>query len=235
MLPRSIRAEIARRNGALSNGPVTQSGKARSCRNAIVAGRRAAKLAEFVPPESAILSNEDRQGFYTLFDQNLAKYRPADPAEKALVRELTDLQWADFRLAAARQALLNRQLEDHSNQLDFAFEAACSLKSMAALRQELAANSRLITQLERRLRQMQRVWPAANPQRMNSTREKAAPPERTEQVPPQTVEKKEEQPKIAHRYIRYDGPLTPQVIAMYRKMYPNHSLSFVDGAANIEM
>lgn len=55
-----------------------------------------------VPPESALLANEDRQKFFMLFDQDIAKYQPADPAEKAIVRELSECRWTHFRLTALR-------------------------------------------------------------------------------------------------------------------------------------
>lgn len=218
------KAELARRNGALSKGPTTAAGKARSCRNALVHGRRAGKLAEFVPPESALLSNEDRRKFFTLFDQNLAKYQPADAAEKAVVREVTDLQWANFRIAAARQSLLNRELANHQDTA-IAYEAAFMYRSMTALRHEYAANARLIAQGERRLKQMQREWPTSHPEVMTADEGTNAPP-------PQPIANTEEPQNLLRRRIRCNGPLTAEVIAKYRKLYPNCDLTFFDGDEN---
>ncbi|MFN0102453.1 MAG: hypothetical protein ACKV2U_10240 [Bryobacteraceae bacterium] len=113
MSPSTQKAEIARRNGALSKGPVSEEGKAHSSRNAITHGRRAGTLALFVPPQSSLLANEDRQAFFALIDQNVAKYAPADPAERALVREISDCQWTAARLAQTRTAMLNRELFRH--------------------------------------------------------------------------------------------------------------------------
>jgi len=222
------KADIARRNGARSHGPTTPAGKARSCRNALVHGRRAVKLAEFVPPESATLSNEDRQKFFALFDQNLGKYQPADPAEKAVVREITATQWANLRIAAARQALLNRQLALHANAIDIAYEAAFACKSMTALRHEYSANARLIAQAERRLLQMRKHWPAVHPEPMDSTLDRANH-EGTNAEPVQPVENTPKLQNSTVQRIRYSGPLTPEIIKMYRQLHPNCDLAFLDG------
>ncbi|MBL8239754.1 MAG: hypothetical protein JNM66_20180 [Bryobacterales bacterium] len=223
------KAEIARRNGALSRGPSTPAGKARSCRNALVHGRRAVKLAEFVPPDSATLTTEDRRKYFALFDQNLSKYQPADPAEKAIVREITATQWANLRIAVARQAMLNRQLANHNNEIDIAYEAAFSFKSMSALRHEYSANARLIVQAERRLVQMRQNFPAVRPEPMDSTVDRANH-EPTNDTPAQPVENTTATQKTSVQRIRCNGPLTPEIIKMYRRLHPNCDLAFIDGA-----
>ena len=215
MLSQPERAAIARRNGALSRGPKTDAGKARSCRNAITHGRRATTLAAFVPPESALLRAEDRQAFFRLHEQNLAKYRPADHAEAAVVREISDLQWANYRIATARQAHLNRELELH-HAIEVAYEFALNLKSMTTLRHEYTANARLIAQAERRLRDLQATWPAAEPVSLS---------EGTEPEPAQPVENTEPSPI---RTINYSGPLTRTVLAVYKRLFPVQTLSFVE-------
>ena len=126
MHPLSNKAETARRNGARSKGPITAAGKARSCRNSLIHGRRAAKLADFTPPNSATLTNEDRQKFFTLFDQNLSKFRPADPAEKALVRDLTNRQWDNLRLESARVSMSDQTVANSSNSICSKLETTLS-------------------------------------------------------------------------------------------------------------
>ena len=216
------KAEIARRNGARSKGPITAAGKARSCRNALIHGRRAAKLAEFTPPNSATLTNEDRQKFFTLFDQNLSKFRPADPAEKALVRDLTNRQWDNLRLEFARQAILNRELSLHGDPT-VALEFAYMNKAFTAMFREFTANTRLIAQMERRLKLLQTTWPAPTPAPMDSQNE------RTHGQATQPVETKEESQTSTIKRIHYRGFLTPDIIKKYRRLYPNCDLSFIDG------
>jgi hypothetical protein len=224
----ALKSETARRNGALSKGPATAAGKNRSRLNSLVHGRRAQILTEFVPPESALLSNEDRQKFFALFDQNLAKYQPADPAEKALVRELTEMQWANFRCNAARHTLLNRELRHHQDNFPppeataVAYESVQQFKTMAGLRHEYMANTRVIAQLERRLLLLQYAWPAETPATMDSQID------RTHAETSQPTETTHETPQSGPIELRVHGPLTRAVIAMYRKLHPNRDLSFTD-------
>jgi hypothetical protein len=222
------KAEIARRNGARSKGPITAAGKARSCRNSLIHGRRATKLADFTPPNSATLTNEDRQKFFTLFDQNLAKFRPADPAEKALVRDLTNRQWDNLRLESARQAILNRELALHGDPT-VALEFAYTNRAFTAMHRELAANTRLIAQIERRLKLLKQAFPAPTPAPMDSENE------RTQEPTAQPVETKEETDNAPTKRIYYRGFLTPDVIKKYRRLYPNCDLSFIDEPENSAM
>ena len=228
MLSHTIRAEIARRNGARSKGPTTAAGKARSCRNSLIHGRRATKLAEFTPPNSATLTNEDRQKFFTLFDQNLAKFQPADPAEKALVRDLTNRQWDNLRLESARQAILNRELALHGDPT-VALEFAYTNKAFTAMHRELAANTRLIAQIERRIRLLKKEFPAAQPAPMNSEIE------RTRDEPAQPIEKEKISQNTTEKRICYRGFLTPDVIKKFRRLYPNCDLTFTDAPENSVM
>ena len=70
------RAEIARKNGAKSKGPTTPEGKAKVSRNGIKTGEYAETLSNFVPPDCAILCNEERQAFFELMDALLETYQP---------------------------------------------------------------------------------------------------------------------------------------------------------------
>ena len=97
MISKERKAEIARENGAKSQGPTSEEGKEKCARNAITHGERAQALKLMVPPHSACLANEDRQAFYKMYDNLTAKYRPADETEQQLVREIADFQWKSLR------------------------------------------------------------------------------------------------------------------------------------------
>ena len=88
MISKDRKAEIARENGAKSQGPTSDEGKEKCARNAITHGERAQALKLIVPPHSACLANEDRQAFYKLYDNLIAKYRPADETEQMVVKEI---------------------------------------------------------------------------------------------------------------------------------------------------
>jgi len=185
------KAEIARRNGAKSKGPITEAGKERSRRNAIVHGQRAGVCKDVVPPHSALLAHEDRQAFYDLFDRNLSKYRAHDGSERAVVREITDLQWANSRARVLTHVLLDRELAGPT--LDAAvatFETLADSKALRNFQRDYAANVRLIGTLERRLTHIQRRW-SADSNKIVSCRDERALYERTDEIPPQVIENNE--------------------------------------------
>src|SRR5262245_55708082 len=95
------RARIARENGAKSKGPKTEEGKAKSSRNGIKTGEFASKLAAFVPPDSAVLCNEERQAYYNLMDQLTQIYAPINQESMNLVRQIAIARWQIERLHKA--------------------------------------------------------------------------------------------------------------------------------------
>src|SRR5262245_28752395 len=94
----ALRAEIARRNGALSRGPATLEGKALSAMNAIRHG-----LCGRSMPEGA-----DGQKLADLRAALLARWQPADAAEAHLVEELVFAAWRQVRLRTVEDAVLAR-------------------------------------------------------------------------------------------------------------------------------
>ena len=96
--PDDRRAEIARRNGALSRGPATPEGKARSAMNATRHG-----LCGRAMPEGA-----DAHELADLRAALLARWQPADAAEAHLVEELVFAAWRQMRLRAVEDAVLAR-------------------------------------------------------------------------------------------------------------------------------
>ena len=92
------RAETARRNCALSRGPVTEAGKARSAKNAVRHGLSARSLPE--PAAGDALA--------ALRGALLARWQPWDAAEAHLVEELLFAHWRQARLRALEEMLLAR-------------------------------------------------------------------------------------------------------------------------------
>src|SRR3954451_21969431 len=81
--------EAARRNGALSRGPVTAEGKARSAGNALKHGLRSA--------EFGLLPDEDAAAWEAHLAAVRATYRPEDPVEVHLVEGIAVAQWRELR------------------------------------------------------------------------------------------------------------------------------------------
>ena len=245
-------AEIARQNGAKSKGPKSEAGKDQSKRNAIKHGDRAAALKHLVPPHSAHLAFEDRREFYKLYDTNIDKYEPMDEHEKAVVREITDLQWSNLRARLAIHTILNLEIlrtghkvaeeaviKENQN-IENIIAAYDSVNKSATIRnfhKEYAVNTRLIVTLERRLGFIQKRWPSKSTTIANSNEEreyygaeKQEPPkeptEGTPAEPPQPVENKESEKKKRVKVINVQAPLTPEKIRLYKQIFPNRDIEF---------
>src|SRR4051794_10089299 len=80
--------EAARRNGALSRGPATPDGKARSAQNALKHGLRSA--------EFGLLPDEDADAWEAHLAAVRATYRPEDPVEVHLVEGIAVAQWREL-------------------------------------------------------------------------------------------------------------------------------------------
>jgi hypothetical protein len=227
MITADRKAQLARENGAKSKGPVTEKGKQTCARNAITHGERAQALKLIVPPHSACLANEDRQAFYKLYDNLTSKYRPADETELALVREMADFQWKSTRNKQIESAIFNRELmrqgprtpgsipELRDLEISLAAqEALTGNRTIAELRKDTLVCLRAITQLQRRLLQLQKNWPAAAP------------------VPPaREIDELNEQtnPNSENTAQTYDinGPVTPGVINLYREIFHKDEITLV--------
>ena len=94
------RAETARRNGALSRGPATPEGKARSALNATRHGLCARTM---LPGEG-----DAARELMALRAALLARWRPVDAAEAHLVEEVMFAAWRQVRLRAVEDAVLAR-------------------------------------------------------------------------------------------------------------------------------
>ena len=99
----SLRRIIASRaNGALSRGPVTAAGKARSSRNSIRHG---------LFSKCMVLSNESPAGFREWSDQFMDRFGPFDGVEQALVEEMIAASWRLRRIWAIESRVLDDALD----------------------------------------------------------------------------------------------------------------------------
>ncbi len=93
-------ADTARQNGALSKGPTTPAGKARSARNATRHGICARTMTPLDPEDAAALASF-RAAMH-------ARYKPVDEAEAHWVEELVFVAWRQRRLRVLEDAVLTR-------------------------------------------------------------------------------------------------------------------------------
>ena len=174
--------EASRTNGALSNGPVTPEGKARSSKNATKAGFRS---------RDVVLNDENGAEYRDLRDRLLAEHAPTTATHEFLVQEFACLMWKLRRARYIEVALFDLQvelqipqLEGKVQNLDSQMRVALAYKgdgdhSNAIERIQREANRlfRLILRVERRL-EAYKTQPQPEPQ--NSTNEPKPP------RPPQT-------------------------------------------------
>lgn len=93
----ATKAAIARRNGAISRGPVTPEGKARSACNALRHG---------MSSRTTVLYDGELAALAALRAAMLARCQPLDAAEAHWVEELVFVAWRQRRLRGLEEAVL---------------------------------------------------------------------------------------------------------------------------------
>ena len=215
------RARIARENGAKSKGPVTPEGKAQSRMNSIKTGEHAETLAQFVPPNSGVLCHEDRKKFFALIGELTQIYRPVNQEAAFLVRQIaiarwqiertqTDLNciWNDELLTAAQQpAPVAKEYEDYYYQAQVSQKLYAGKSPIEKMERHIDRLQMRITRLRREIININKNFPTV-----------AIPMETKEETPV-------EPPKIENSEpIVYVTEPTPEVLAAYRREFPNHRI-----------
>jgi hypothetical protein len=100
----SLKAETSRRNGAKSNGPVTEAGKAISARNSLKHGLNSSRV---------VLPHESQEEFDRLEASFVNRFKPYDEVEHELVHEMVSVRWRLRRIEAMEAALFNKALQKH--------------------------------------------------------------------------------------------------------------------------
>ena len=95
----SNKAEIARNNGAKSNGPLTDAGKAISSQNSLKHGLTSSR---------AVLPHESQEEFDRLEASMVNRFKPHDELEHELVHEMAAARWRLRRIEAMEVAIFNK-------------------------------------------------------------------------------------------------------------------------------
>ena len=103
------RQEASRRNGALSHGPVTPEGKARSSRNAVTHGCLA-QILTFTP--------EEREHFDRMHQCYIARFEPRDQVELDLVEEITWAKWQMRQAWIYETTAIQLRMEQDAREVD---------------------------------------------------------------------------------------------------------------------
>jgi hypothetical protein len=94
----SSQAQIAanRTNAALSTGPVTEAGKAKSSHNAVKTG---------LTGRTILLPDDDREIYLKHVARFFTKYQPVTDDEKALTQSVADTEWRLVRIPALESGI----------------------------------------------------------------------------------------------------------------------------------
>ena len=144
-----IKAEIARRNGAKSKGPVTIEGRRRSSLNALSHGLVSRS------PATLCLSNEDQSRLDELVARWIAKLQPRDEAELEMVHEIAAHRWRLLRSWGIEAAALDTEMDQQDEALRAKYQRFDEPVRLAAAFKSLADGSRsfeVLGRYEHRLR-----------------------------------------------------------------------------------
>ena len=216
------RAKRARENGSKSHGPpTTETGKAHSARNSIKTGEFAQKLTAFVPPDSAVLCNAQRQAYFRLLDQLIQIYAPINRESMNLVRQIAIARGQIERLHTAISnvwnfALLRASGESSTlvEEMQDAEAAARAAESLFSGASPVERMSRQIDRLKIRVTRLRRGIKNIHTNFPNVARsiENKPVPEETEAETPKS------DPTV------FVTEHDPEVLAAYRREFPNHKI-----------
>ena len=112
-----LKSDTARTNGAKSNGPITEEGKAISARNSLRHGLRA---------KAVVLPEESQEEFDELREDYIERFQPADCVESDLVDTMAVARWRLLRIASIESGILTSGIDlaikfEEDNHLSFSF------------------------------------------------------------------------------------------------------------------
>jgi hypothetical protein len=114
--------DSARRNGALSKGPVTEPGKQASALNGIRHG---------ILTQTVVLEGESKDRFEELHAALIAEFQPATTTEAALVETMSIARWRHLRVLAIQKAGLDLEMAREEIPASPAHRAAIVFKNLA--------------------------------------------------------------------------------------------------------
>jgi len=146
-------AETSRSNGALSNGPKTEEGKARSSQNAIKHGLNSDKIL--------VLHTEKQQDYDALRAAYLKRFAPQDEVELELVDEMVGAKWRLRRIRSIETETLEMRMELQDEYIQKRGENPTDSRRQAMAFKSLSDTSQSLNMLTRYETRMQRTYDRA--------------------------------------------------------------------------
>ena len=154
-MSRKDRAKIARENGAKSQGPITEEGKATSSQNANKAEEHAQKIALFLPPHHAVLCNEDRDAYNHLLKELIEIYQPLNQLAVGIVREIATARWQVERLNYCLTSQWNLAVVDSANTPSTVAPELTEIETMARSVHALYTSGAVAHRINRQIDQLE--------------------------------------------------------------------------------
>lgn len=101
------RADIARRNGAKSKGPISREGKSNSAKNSLKHGLLA---------RTVVLPNESKDRFVRLLRSLQKEFQPATVVQRHLVETMTVARWRQLRTWGLENSAIGYQLRQRASE-----------------------------------------------------------------------------------------------------------------------
>jgi hypothetical protein len=177
------RQQASRRNGALSNGPVTPEGKARSSGNAVTHGCLATLLT-FTPGDAEL--------FNRIHAEYIARFEPRDQVEHDFVEEIVRAKWQMRQAWTYESSTLGLQAAQDAEQVGRAWKSlgqhdcqalalTASLKAGSTIPNLQRYSRSLALQADRAMKMLmelkkQRLPPAGQPGQEDTESEKRNEP-----------------------------------------------------------
>ena len=219
-MTRKDRARIARENGAKSTGPTSEAGKAKVSANAVKTGEHVEKLAQFLPPDQAVICLEDRPQYYKLLKQLIEIYQPVNQVAGAVVRDIAIAQWQIERLHTCVTVAWNLALIDNAAKPCTLAPELAEMQTMGRATELLIGGKGTVSKLNRDIAQLQRAVAAL--ERRLKFIHTTFPNQAKQQTQPQKTQATENttvtDPPI------YITENSPEVIAAYKLQFPNREI-----------
>jgi hypothetical protein len=167
MKQQNRRAETARINGAMSEGPVTPEGKAKSAGNSLKHGLSSNKIV--------VLATENQEDCDILFNEFIELFHPVNTPERELVDQMVSARWRMRRLRSMETEIFDMRVEEHGMFNKERHEKRTPERKQAVAFQSLANTTQTLTQLTRYESRLERSYERAVDS-LNKLRAQPQPP-----------------------------------------------------------
>ena len=146
-------SESSRSNGALSNGPKTEEGKARSSQNSLKHGLNSDKIL--------VLHTEKQEDYDALRAAYVKRFAPHDEVELELVDEMVGARWRLRRIRAIETETMEMRMEDQDEYIRKRGENPTDSRRQAMAFKSLSDTSQSLNMLSRYETRLQRTYDRA--------------------------------------------------------------------------